>query len=964
MRIVMPNSISSRLDRSKGSRKILVDCRRQAINRKTLRFGRRYMNIRRAVLPLVFCFLASFFVRANDSFVTPAGVSRGVSVEGMDEYSLANGLKVLLFQDPTKPTITVNVTYLVGSRHENYGEAGMAHLLEHLMFKGSPRHVNIPQELTADHPRPNGTTSYDRTNYFETFAASDDNLGWALDLEADRMVNSFIAKKDLDSEMTVVRNEFEAGENDPSHVLFRRVMSMAYLWHNYGKPTIGARSDIENVSIEKLQAFYRNWYQSDNSVLLVAGNFDPEKTLALIQEKFGSIPKPSRQMMTTYTREPAQDGERLVTLRRVGDTQDVIAAYHVPAASHADSPALDVLSHILGDTPSGRLHKTLVETKKASSVFSFNFALREPGLMLFGATTRKEQSLDEAGDILLKTIEDSAATTFSAEEVERAKTSLLKDIDITLNSADRVGLEMSEWLAVGDWRLFFINRDRIKTLTPDDVQRVASAYLKPANRTLGLFIPTAKPERVDIPETPDVSSLVKDYKGGESLASGEAFDPSPENIDRLTVRNALKDGLKLALLPKKTRGATIHVALSLNIGDEESLKGQAVAGRLAGEMLMRGTARHTRQQLQDEFDRLKTRVSVDGSATGVNAFLETDRKNIVSALRLIAEVLREPAFKADEFEMLRQEELVSLEQEKNDPISLARIAFSRQTAPYLPEDVRYTPTLPEQIERVKSARLDDVKAFHTGFYGASSGQLALVGDFDPQEMQQLAEELFGGWTSVKSFRRIQTEWRDIAPAQLSLETPDKANAFMVAGMNFAMRDDDPDYPALSLANFMAGGGFLNSRLASRIREKDGLSYYVGSSLRVHSEDSLAWFNASAIYAPQNAEKLEKALREELTRISETGFTSDEMREAKTGWLQGRKVERSQDRSLARQLSQNEYLGRTMAWQGDLEKKVDALSSEQAREAFTWHIKLDKFTFVRSGSFAGSKTDTILPKQVK
>ena len=194
-----------------------------------------------------------------------AGPVKVTSVEGITEYALANGLRVLLFPDQTKQTITVNVTYLVGSRHEGYGETGMAHLLEHLLFKGTPKHPNIPQELTSHGARPNGTTWFDRTNYFETFQATDENLRWALDLEADRMVHSFIAKKDLDSEMTVVRNEFELGENDPASILEERVLSTAYLWHNYGNSTIGARADLENVPIERLQAFWRNYYQPDNA---------------------------------------------------------------------------------------------------------------------------------------------------------------------------------------------------------------------------------------------------------------------------------------------------------------------------------------------------------------------------------------------------------------------------------------------------------------------------------------------------------------------------------------------------------------------------------------------------------------------------------------------------------------------------------------------------------------------------
>src|SRR4051812_16039055 len=289
----------------------------------------------------------------------PVAPERVTTVEGVTEYRLANGLRVLLFPDQSKQTITVNVTYLVGSRHENYGETGMAHLLEHMMFKGSTHHTDVPGELSTHGARPNGTTSWDRTNYFETFNASDENLRWALSLESDRMVNSFVAQKDLDSEMTVVRNEFEMGENDPTGVLFKRILSIAYDWHNYGNLPIGARSDIEGVPIERLQAFYRTYYQPDNAVLLVAGKIDEAATLKLVQEYFGVIPRPTRMLPEQHTVEPVQDGERQVTLRREGDVQVALVGYHVPSGTHEDAAPLQVLGQVLADSPSGRLYKAL-----------------------------------------------------------------------------------------------------------------------------------------------------------------------------------------------------------------------------------------------------------------------------------------------------------------------------------------------------------------------------------------------------------------------------------------------------------------------------------------------------------------------------------------------------------------------------------------------------------------------------
>src|SRR5712691_4456551 len=286
------------------------------------------------------------------------------SVEGITEYQLDNGLRVLLYPDNSQSKVTVNLTVLVGSRHEGYGETGMAHLLEHMVFKGTPRHPHVPKSLQEHGAQFNGSTSVDRVNYFETLTATDENLEFALDLEADRMVNSYIKREDLDSEMTVVRNEFERGENSPSRVLDERISSAAYNWHNYGKSTIGNRTDIERVPVENLRAFYKKFYQPDNIVLVVAGKFDESKGLALVQKYFGAIPRPTRKLDTTWTEEPAQDGERLVTLRRVGDVSAVGVAYHIPAGSHEESASLQVLANILSTRPSGRLYKALVETKK------------------------------------------------------------------------------------------------------------------------------------------------------------------------------------------------------------------------------------------------------------------------------------------------------------------------------------------------------------------------------------------------------------------------------------------------------------------------------------------------------------------------------------------------------------------------------------------------------------------------
>lgn len=876
---------------------------------------------------------------------------RVTSAEGITEYKLANGLHVLLFPDPTKQTITVNITYLVGARHEAYGETGMAHLLEHMVFKGTDKHPNIPQELTAHGARPNGTTSFDRTNYYETFQATDENLKWALELEADRMVNSHVWKKDLDTEMTVVRNEFESGENIPQSVLFKRVLAAAYQEQNYRHLPIGARSDIENVPIERLQAFYRRYYQPDNAVLTVTGKFEEAKVLALVATSFGPIPKPERVLIPTYTVEPVQDGEKHVTLRRVGDTQMVLAAYHVPSGLHDDAAALQMLAYVLGNTPAGRLHKALVETEKASAIFGFYFNLREPGLLFLGAEVRQEKPLADAKKTLLDTVDAFTATPVTKEELERARTKSLKDFDLALNQSEVVGLQISEWIAKGDWRLFFLNRDRIRKVTAEDVQRVALRYLKVSNRTLGEFLPTAKPDRAEVPAAPEAAALLQGYTGEKALAAGEVFDPSPTNVEARTQRSSLPGGLKLALVPKKTRGGTVVASLSLHVGDEASLRGKRATSDLAVDMLTRGTALHTRQQFADELDKLKARISLSYELGTVRARVETVRENLPGALKLLAEALRQPVFPADQFEQLRQENLAAIEQQRSEPQAMASRAFGRRLAPYAREDARYEPTLDEAVAEYKAATVADAKKFHAEFLGASHSELAVVGDFDAKETTELLRGLFDGWAAPKPFARIARPFQNVPAGTEKLEAPDKANGLLLAGMNLAAADKDPDYPALVLGNYMLGGGFLNSRLAVRIRQKEGLSYGVGSQLTVRALDASGSFTVYAIHAPQNTQKLEKALREEIARALEGGFTEQEITEAKSGWLQSRQVQRTNDQALAGTLANALYLGRTLQWDADVEKRVSALTPDQIRDALRRHLDPAKLTIVRAGDFA-------------
>ena len=884
----------------------------------------------------------------------PAGVSRVTSVEGITEYQLKNGLRVLLFPDQSKPTTTVNITYLVGSRFEGYGESGMAHLLEHMVFKGSTKHPNVPQELTEHGASPNGTTWYDRTNYFETFSATDENLKWALDLESDRMVNSFIAKKDLDSEFSVVRNEFESGENQPSRVLMERVLSTAYHWHNYGKSTIGSKEDIERVPIDNLKAFYQKYYQPDNAVLLVAGKMDEAKTLGLISQYFGPIARPTRVLAPTYTTEPVQDGEREVTLRRTGDTQGLAAAYHVPAGSHPDYAAVDVLVDVLTNQPSGRMYKALIESKHAASQYGFTPTLHDAGFAFFYAEVRQGRSLDSARTVMMNTFDNVARQAPTAEEVDRAKASRLKDIELMFQQSDQVGLALSEYIATGDWRLVYLYRDRLRAVTPADVQRVAATYLKPSNRTVGRFIPEAKPDRATIPATPDVADQVRGYKVEAAVTAGEAFAATPANIDARTKRGQ-EGGLKYALLPKQTRGNSVNMNLRLRYGDEASLTSKALVADLTASMLQRGTKTRSYAQINDAFDKAKAQVRLYGNGQATTASVQTDKANLPAVLAIVLDCLRNPTFPAAEFDKLKQERLARLESQKQDPQALAFNLATRLSEPYPKGHPFETLPYDDEIAAIKNIKVEDVRAFYKSFYGAQAATLAVVGAFDEPALRKTVKSQLAGWKAPQAYTRIPLRmFENTATAKAqAIQTDDKANAMFVTFLKYPLRDDSPDYPAVYMANYILGDGFLNSRLATRIRQKEGVSYGVGSFVSADDNDAIGTFGSYAIYNPVNSARLEAAYREELERLSKDGVTADELKAAKSAALQSFQVERSQDDQLARKWAQ--YLtkadGRTFAHDAELEQRIAGLTPEQVSAAAKKYLDYSKLTIVKAGDFA-------------
>lgn len=875
-------------------------------------------------------------------------------VEGVIEYMLDNGCRVVLIPDESSTSITVNMTVLVGSRHEGYGEAGMAHLLEHMLFKGTPSHGDIDKELKERGVLDlNGTTDYDRTNYFETLPASDENLEWTIAMEADRLLNCYIRGEDLFSEMTVVRNEFESGEDSPSSILMQRIMANAYEWHNYGKSVIGNRADIERVPVKRLRDFYKKYYRPDNVVLFVAGKFKPEQAIASAAKHFGTMPVPNVPLEATYTMEPTQDGERIVYLNRTGDVAMVGMAYHVPSMAHAETAPLVVLEHILGTEPTGRLYQELVKTKMASTVIAMHQAGHDPGLFGCLVYVNRESTVDACREAISKLIENVVANGVTDEELERAVREIGNRKEDMQNNTASFAYELSDWAAYGDWRLFFLDRDRIQTVTVDDVKRVALRYFKNSNRTTGIFVPTPDPDRSSIPQSPNVDSIVAGYKGRDTVLTGEVFAATPENVAARVFRGTLPSGVKYAMLPKQVRGDKFVLKLTLRFGSEASLATvkRIQASKILGDAWMLGAKNLSEAQIQDALESLQAECAATSDAGSVTFQVSGKKKFFDQTIELLTKIIRSPTFPKEEFDLLKTKRIADIEAALTDPSYLAQNTLSRKINPYPESSVHYIPTGKESIDRLASISDSDVRELYQQFVGGTAGELSIVGAFEKDAAIEQFSTLLNAWKSQEAYTRIAKPYQAIQPETLSIETPDKENATYLAASNLQVRSDDPEWEAMFIANDILGGGSLSSRLGERVREQEGLSYGIGSQFMAKALDRSAVFMTYAITNPANRDKVVSTIDEVYQQILKDGITEAELESSKTSFLKGVEESLSDDSQLMATLHQYLETNRDEAFLARRMGKIEKLTVAEVQAALAKLLDLKGRVLVTAGDFA-------------
>lgn len=936
--------------------------------------------------------------RGADAAPAPSGMAGGGSdgftqvktAGGITEYRLeANQLAVLLKEDHSAPVVTFMVTYRVGSRNEVTGTTGATHLLEHLMFKGSA-HFNadlgtgfdtILDRIGATN---NATTSLDRTNYYENLAS--DRLETVVQLESDRMRGLLLRESDRAPEMTVVRNEFERGENDPISALDKEISASAFLAHPYHHPTIGWRSDIEKVSIEKLRAFYDTFYWPNNATVTVIGDFKPADVLGLLKKYYGSIPASPQPIPQVYTEEPPQQGPRRVTVKRPGELGVVGVAYKNPPGLHADYPALVVLGDILADGKTSRLYRALVDANLAVDIYAYPGFNRDGSLFHLYAPLAPQAAHAQVEKILFAEIEKLKAGGVTGEEVARAVSKETASTAYARDGAFAIASQINEDIAAGDWTAYLNVPEKIKAVTAADVLRVAKAYLNEDQSTTGWFIP-ANPEEPAAPgqaaaeagapaasapakrspvrtanfyrdpEAPEAALALPGRPAGASAmpaaaapapagggtgASGsaliapQAVRRSVASIDRITLKTALEN--------------VVTIRGSLPAGNAFNPAAHPALADLTAGMLDRGTTKHDKFALAAQLEDVGAEITFENSAQNVLFRVRCLKKDVPLVLSLLAEQLRTPAFSAEEFEKLKKQRAGEYHQDLDDTNFRADQAFTRAL---LPAGHPYrSAAAAEYLADLAAVQLDDVKAFHAANYGPAGMVLVAVGDVDAAAIDRALGSAFAGWTgghpplSAPKIVRAGERLEKIA-------MPGKASVSVLIGQPSGLKYSDPDRIALAVATEGFGGGYFSARLMSTVRAREGLTYGIYAGLRYDSFSDGLWA-IQATFAPELLDKGLASTKRELRRFTETGLTAAELENFKGAIVGSYKLALATSGGLAQQLLVTVQRGVPLDYIDRYPQLVQALTLEQVNSAVKKYLDPDKMLTVTAGTLPETK----------
>ena len=863
---------------------------------------------------------------------------------GIQEYKMtSNGLTVLLKEDHSAPVATFMVTYNVGSRNEAIGYTGSTHLLEHLMFKGSRKFNtdkgnSVFQLLQSLGARMNATTWLDRTNYFETVPS--EHLEIAIEIEADRMRNAYIREEDRQSEMTVVRNEFERGQNSPFGVLDEHIWATAYMAHPYHHSTIGWKSDIEGVSIERLKQFYDTFYWPNNATATIVGDFEKEDALAMVKKHFGRIMKSRNEIPEVYTEEPEQEGQRRVILKRAGQQGVVGVAHKTPSATHEDAPAFMVLSSILSSGKNSRFYKKITDKGLTTSVFIWDSLFRDPGLFAVYANLTPGTDHKKVEEIIMCEYEAIKQNGVTEEEVDKAKAQLIANMKFRQDGSYMVAGSLNEAIASGDWTLYTTYEEKVSAVNAQDIQSIVERYFLEDLSTVGHFVPKSsgsQATRRGPSSATELGEMKKKYFSTEEEAEDGLLLSQIEDSEPVK-------GVRLLTL--KRGSGVVTFSGSFLGGDIYAPTTNPRVPDVVVSMLDQGTTKSSKFEISSKLENVGARLSFSNGKARVGfggKFLSEDMNLVVG---LLAEQLKLPAFDSEELTKTKSRLITGYKKSKE---STRGNALNKMLKNFYPPGHQNAADDPDaSIQHIESLTAEDLKEHHNKTYGTGSMVFVAVGDVNHEELSNLLKENFEDWKTSPLSDKKEEKRGSKAGGKTYVTMEDKTSTDFLVGIPVGINRDHPDYRPLYIASYILGGNF-SGRLMQTVRVKEGLTYGIRSSMSGFSNDNDGYWYVGGTFAPQLLSKGESSTLREIKKWAKDGVTQKELDIAKTTLTGSYRVGFDTTGGLA-----GGILGAVVDW-GDLSyvdsqpDKINAVTLEQVNSAIKKYISVEDLYQVAAGS---------------
>lgn len=877
------------------------------------------------------------------------------------EVVLSNGLQVLLKEDHAAPVATFVVYYKVGSRNEHVGITGSSHLLEHLMFKGSegfPGKESIWGGLSRIGASFNATTYYDRTNYYATVPI--EQLPFVVRLEADRMRRATFTDADRQSEMTVVRNELERGENNPGRVLHHQVWAHSIIAHPYHHPVIGWRSDVENVPTSQLRAYYDTYYHPDNAVIAVVGDFDSQQVVDLVVEQFGVYPG-GNVIPPVYTVEEPQQGERRVVVKKPGEVAIVELGWMLPESKNPDVVPLKVLQLILAGTLeinefgdplaagiSNRLYQSLVETQLATSVGMDYTLMIDPPVATITARVRPGVEHQKVEDAIRQEIKKLQTEDVTADELARAKDRARAAFGLSQDGTFGQAMALGYFGLIDDWRFVRGFSDRVEHVTIEDVRRVAKQWFPDEGVTVGWFVPErAEGEPQAQTTTPDhergfATLIDQDDFAGAQQVTARALAGGGQT--QTPVVRAYPNGLRV-VVQENPATATFALSGAILAGSVHEKPDELALSGLTAGMLGRGTQKQNKLEIARKLEGVGASLGIGGGFEWVSVSGAALAEHLPLVLDVLAEELRTPAFDPGELEKLKALRVAGLRQSEDSTSTKGYRALMQGLYP--PGHPLYFDNLATSVAAVERATPAAVKAWWQRFYGPDRTVLVVVGNVKAEEVFALVQARLGDWKKVggPEVSVPAVPLRDDA-ARIDVFVPSKSNVDLMMGEQNSLKRTDPDWYAAMMANRILGAG-SSGRLFKRVRNDEGLTYGISSNL---SAGLVAGpWTVSLTVNPLAVDQALAVTNEVLASWHKEGVTEEELADAKTSVTGLFQVGLATNGGLASVLTQYEVLGLGADFVQEHTKRIEQVTRDEVNAAIKKYFAPGRLLTVAAGT---------------